>query len=97
MNHIQRTINESYRKGYSDGCKMSVEEAAANLCPRIYASYTLGLWKCLSNKYTDEEKQNIIANVVNESEKILCETVDNEEKIIKRCTELTGIDFRRRL
>ncbi len=61
------------------------------ILPYIYSAITLALWNVLDEK--DEEKTEDIITLINESQRIWNDCVDNNVNIIKWCEEVTGFNI----
>ncbi len=61
--------------------------------PYMYSAVALALWNVLDE--TDEEKREDITTLINESQIIWNECVNEGKSIIDLCEEVTGFDLRR--
>ena len=60
--------------------------------PYMYSAIALSLWNVLDE--TDEEKREDIATIINESQIVWNECVNEDKNIIDWCEEVTGFDIR---
>ena len=61
------------------------------MLPYVYSAITLALWNILDE--TEEEKTEDIATLINESQRIWNECVDNNKNIVEWCEEVTGFNI----
>ena len=60
--------------------------------PYMYSAIALAMWNVLDE--TDEEKREDIATLINESQVVWNECVNECKSIIDWCEEITGFDIR---
>ena len=62
------------------------------ILPYIYSAIALALWNILDEP--EEEKYNDIATLIEESQIIWNQCVEEGKDIVDRCEEITGFDIR---
>lgn len=60
--------------------------------PYMYSAIALAMWNVLDE--TDEEKREDIATLINESQVVWNECVNEGRDIVDWCEEITGFDIR---
>lgn len=69
-----------------------IKDSIDKTLPYMYSAVALALWNVLDE--TDEEKRQDIATLINESQIVWTECVNEGKSIIDLCEEVTGFDIR---
>lgn len=83
---------KTHNKSMMDFAMDYIHDRITKYLPYMYAAVALALWNILDE--TDEEKQEDIARLINESMLVWNDIVDNEKDVVEECERITGICIR---
>ena len=80
---------KKHNKSMMDFALDYIQDRIKKYLPYMYAAVALALLNILDE--TDEEKQEDIARLINESMLVWNDIVDNEKDVVEECERITGI------